>query len=123
LVVLIVNITDAPGAKPVQVDVFNKTLDPGAHIRIPADLVDSKLRALESNGLIAIGSLPPWYEAAKKRKGRALTDDEKAKRIIIPKKAPNVVPIKTANKENKETKKEEVSETVVEETTTRKHKG
>jgi hypothetical protein len=114
LVVLIVNITDAPGANPVQVDVYNKTLDPGAQVRIPADLVDSKLRALEKSGLIAIGSLPPWYEAAKKRKGRALSAEEMANRIVSPK--ANVVPIKAGNKENK---KDSVD---TEETPTRKQK-
>lgn len=118
MVVLIVNITDAPGANPVQVDIYNKTLDPGAQIRIPADLVDAKLRSLEKSGLIAIGGLPPWYEAAKKRKGKALTSEEMAKRIVIPPKTPNVVPIKNTNKENK---KESVPNT--DETPTRKHKG
>ena len=79
---LITNITDAPGANTVQVDVYNKTLAPGAELRVPADLVDSKLRTLEKSGLIAIGSLPSWYTAAKKRKSRALTEDEmKARRV------------------------------------------
>jgi hypothetical protein len=68
VVVLIVNLTDAPGKDPVQVDIYNKTLDPGAHIRIPAALVNAKIRALEKQGLIAIDKLPAWYEAAKKKK-------------------------------------------------------
>ena len=68
MIVLIVNLTDAPGKDPVQVDIYNKTLDPGAHIRIPAALVNAKIRALEKQGLIAIDKLPAWYEAAKKKK-------------------------------------------------------
>lgn len=119
MVVLIVNITDAPGSSPVQVDVYNKTLDPGAFIRIPADLVDSRLRALEVKGLIAIGGLPPWYEAAKKKKGKRLSDEEKANRIVSPPVKVNVVPIKTVSKENK---KESVAETS-DESFSRKQKG
>jgi hypothetical protein len=77
--VLITNLTDAPGKDPIQVDIYNKTLDPGTHIKLPADLVNGKIRALENSGLISIGNLPPWYVAAKKRKGRELTAEEKEK--------------------------------------------
>lgn len=81
MVVLITNVTDAPGGKhsPRQVDIYNKTLDPGDSTRIPAELVDKRVRALETEGLIAIGSLPSWYKAAKARKGKRLTDEEKDK--------------------------------------------
>ena len=95
---LITNLTDAPGKDPIQVDIYNKTLDPGSYIKLPADLVTQKIRSLESSGLIAIGSLPPWYVAAKKRKGRPLTPEEKQQMQVSPP-AP-VVPLKV--KENKE---------------------
>lgn len=84
MVVLITNLTDAPGKKATQVDIYNKTLDPGGNIKLPASLVNEKIRALEIGGLIAIGSLPPWYVAAKTRKGRPLTDEERAKMQVTP---------------------------------------
>ncbi len=85
MVVLITNLTDsAPGKKPVQIDIYNKTLDPGGNIKLPADLVNSKIRALEKSGLIAIGNLPPWYVTAKTKKGRPLTDEERAKMQVTP---------------------------------------
>ena len=93
MVVLVTNVTDVAGSNPVQVDIYNKTLPPGGHIRIPADLVNAKLRALEERGLIAIGSLPPWYEAAKKRKGRALSKEEMEQRIVTPPPAPTIKPV------------------------------
>lgn len=82
--VLIANLTDAPGKDPIQVDIYNKTLDPGAQIKLPADLVDKKIRSLEERGLIAIGSLPPWYLATKIKKGRPLSLEEKKKRQVSP---------------------------------------
>lgn len=85
MIVDIVNITDGPGKAPVQVDIYNKTLDPGQSLRIPLELVTEKLRKLEKEGLIAIGSLPPWYLAAKKRVGRTLTPEEMAQRVVTPK--------------------------------------
>lgn len=86
MVVLITNITDVPGGKksPQQVDVHNKTINPGEQFRIPAELINKQVRSLENEGLIAIGSLPPWYAAAKSRKGRRLTDEEKSKLIDHP---------------------------------------
>lgn len=82
---LITNLTDAPGhAKgPIQVDIYNKTLNPGSSIKIPADLVDKKIRALAEGDapLISIGNLPPWYVTAKTRKGVPLSDEERRKRI------------------------------------------
>lgn len=84
MVVNITNITDGPGRSPVQVDIYNKTLSPGASMKIPADLVDKRLRALEAQGTIAIGRLPPWYVSAKSRRGRELTPEEKASRMVVP---------------------------------------
>lgn len=108
MVVLITNLTDAPGKKPTQVDIYNKTLDPGSNIKLPADLVNQKIRALETNGLIAIGSLPPWYVAAKKKKGRPLSDEEKAKMQVTPP-APAPVLKVVEKTEPKKDKKEKVS--------------
>ena len=83
MVVLILNLTDAPGCKhaPTQVDVYNKTLDPGGQVRIPADLINKKIRALEEQGLISIGQIPSWYANAKAHKGRSLSKEEKERRI------------------------------------------
>lgn len=108
MVVLITNLTDAPGKKPTQVDIYNKTLDPGSNIKLPADLVNQKIRALETSGLIAIGSLPPWYVAAKTKKGRPLSSEEKAKMQVAP---PAPAPaLKVVEKtEPKKDKKEKVS--------------
>lgn len=83
MVVLITNVTDAPGKNSTQVDIYNKTLSPGAQIRIPADLVTKKIRSLEEGGLIAIGNLPPWYLTAKKR-SKPLSEEEKQKRLVQP---------------------------------------
>ncbi len=99
MVVLITNLTDAPGKKPTQVDIYNTTLDPGSNIKLPADLVTKKIRALEGSGLIAIGSLPPWYVAAKTRKGRPLTDAEKAKMSLPPEPEAPPVSLKTVKEE------------------------
>jgi hypothetical protein len=87
LIVEVTNISDGPGRTPTQVDIYNKTLDPGASVKLPAELVDKKVRALASAGLICIGQLPPWYEAARARKGRSLTPEEMKKRIATPKAA------------------------------------
>lgn len=83
MVVLITNVTDAPGKNPIQVDIYNKTLSPGSQIRIPADLVTKKIRELEDSGLIAVGNLPPWYLTAKRR-SKPLSDIEKQKRMVRP---------------------------------------
>lgn len=104
MVVLVTNLTDAPGHPngPVQVDIYNKTLNPGESLKIPADLVDKKIRSL-ANGespLISIGNLPPWYVTAKKRVGRPLSKEEKDKMQVAP--PPPVVQLKP----NKEPKKE-----------------
>jgi hypothetical protein len=86
MVVLITNVTDAPGGKhsPAQVDIYNKKLDPGASMKIPADLVNKRLRSLANEGLIAIGALPSWYTAAKTRASKRLTAEEKQRRLVIP---------------------------------------
>lgn len=86
MVVLITNVTDVPGGKhsPTQVDIYNKTLGPGASLKIPAELVNARVRALADQGLIAIGALPSWYTAAKARTGRRLSEQEKQNRFVIP---------------------------------------
>lgn len=84
MVVTVTNLTDGPGKTPVQVDIYNKTLDPGGILRLPAELVDSKIRTLEKAGLVAIGPLPAWYSAAKQRKGRVLSKEEQMKRLVQP---------------------------------------
>jgi hypothetical protein len=100
VVVLLTNLTDAPGSKhhPTQLDIHNRTLSPGEQLRLPAELVGKRERALETEGFIAIGALPSWYTAAKTRKGRRLSEEEKEKLIVRPKPAPaekksKVVPI------------------------------
>lgn len=78
----VTNLTDSPGKTPVQVAIYSKTLDPGDSIRLPAELLDAKVRSLETAGLISIGSLPSWYAALKAKKGRSLSAEEQAKRIV-----------------------------------------
>lgn len=85
MIVLITNLTDAPGhAKgPRQIDIYNRTLNPGAQIKLPADLVDKKIRSLAEGDspLISIGNLPPWYVTAKTRKGVPLSQEERKRRM------------------------------------------
>lgn len=81
MVVLITNVTDGPGKNPIQIDIYNKTLSPGTSIKIPADLVNEKIRSLEKRGFIAIGNLPPWYLTAK-HKGKPLSEEERNARSI-----------------------------------------
>lgn len=107
MIVVITNLTDAPGHNkgPVQVDIYNKTLDPGSQLKLPADLVNKKIRSLAegANPIISIGNLPPWYVAAKKRKGKPLTPAERQAMQVTPP-AP-VVQLKVS-KEPKEIKVE-----------------
>ena len=84
MVVDITNLTDGPGKTPVQVAIYNITLDPGKTLRLPAELVDTKLRNLEKTGVISIGALPSWYAAAKAKKGRSLTKEEQERRTVRP---------------------------------------
>lgn len=99
MVVLLTNVTDAPGKNPTHVDIYNKTLAPGGSIKIPADLVTKKLRALEDRGLIAIGNLPPWYVTAKRR-SKPLSEDEKRKRHVTP--PPDPIPLRIEKVEKKD---------------------
>ncbi len=93
---LITNLTDAPGHArgPSQVDIYNKTLNPGASIRIPADLVDRKIRSLAEGEapLISIGNLPPWYVTAKTHRGKPLSAEERKKRLASKPPAPVAKP-------------------------------
>lgn len=99
MIVLITNVTDAPGKNPTHVDIYNKTISPGGEIRIPADLVTKKLRALEERGLIAIGNLPPWYLTAK-RPSKPLSEEERKKRQVSP--SPDPIPLRIERLEKKE---------------------
>lgn len=105
MVVLITNVTDAPGKNPISVDIYNKALSPGAQIKIPADLVTKKIRALEGQGLIAIGNLPPWYITAKRR-SKPLSEEERKKRNVIPSLAP--IPLRPEKVEKPEKKDREL---------------
>ena len=84
MVVLIANITDSPESKhkPTELDIHNRTLAPGESVRLPAELVDKRVRKLAEENWIAIGSLPSWYTASKARAGKRLTDEEKKKLIV-----------------------------------------
>lgn len=94
MVVLITNVTDT-GNQPTHVDIYNKTLAPGAQIKIPMDLVNKNLRSLEERGLIAIGNLPPWYLTAKRR-SKPLSEEERQKRLVTP------APIKSEKPDKKD---------------------
>lgn len=86
MVVDIINVTDAPGSKhpPTQVDLYNRTLDPGSSVRLPVELITKRVRELEAKGLIAIGQVPSWYTAAKAKKGRSLSIEEMKGRTVTP---------------------------------------
>jgi len=95
----IVNLTDGPGKKPTQVDIYNRVLSPGDSIKIPAELVDHRLRAMADTGQISIGPVPSWYAAAKIHKARILSSEEireniapKRKIIIKEEKGPELPP-------------------------------
>jgi hypothetical protein len=112
MVVLITNVTDAPGKNPAQVDIYNKTLAPGAQIKIPADLVTTKLRSLETRGLIVIGNLPPWYLTAKRR-SKPLSEAERQKRQVKPVPPPLPQPVLNKGPEKKDKKQEVVEEPTI----------
>lgn len=84
MVVSIVNVTDAPESKktPTRLAIYTALLDPGEELKLPAAMVDARLRKLETDGFIVIGQLPSWYQASKARKlGRQeLTQAELEKR-------------------------------------------
>lgn len=129
MVVIVTNLTDAPGhAKgPNQVDIYNRTLGPGESLKLPADLVTKKLRTLAEgkDPLIAIGSLPPWYVAAKKRKGKPLSDEEKQK-MISPapaKKSEPVIQMKQPEGKNKKLFPKDAVPEVIEEVVPKVNKG
>lgn len=106
MVVLITNVTDAPGKNPTHVDIYNKTLSPGGQIKIPADLVTKKLRTLEERGLIAIGNLPPWYVTAKRR-SKPLSEEERQKRLVTP--PPEPIPLRIERPEKREKDREPIA--------------
>lgn len=68
MVVLITNLTDAANKTPRQVSIYTTLLAPGQAMKLAAQFVDDKLRALERAGFIAIGPVPPWYEEHKRRR-------------------------------------------------------
>jgi hypothetical protein len=96
MVVEIINITDGPHSDPELVEIYSKTLSPGESIKIPAELVDERLRQLAEgdNPKIAIGQAPSWYLASKIRRGKELTKEEIQKRFELrqQKKKPPVPP-------------------------------
>lgn len=91
MVVNIVNITDAPESKksPTRLAIYTTHLDPGDELKLPASMVDARLRKLETDGYIAIGQLPSWYAASKARKvgRRHLSPQELEQRVLKPKAA------------------------------------
>jgi hypothetical protein len=90
MIVTITNLTDGPGQSPVQIDIWNKTLGPGDSLKLPAELVDSKLRGLEKQGLVSIGPAPAWYDAFKSKKGSSISQEEKKRRMTYKPPAPVV---------------------------------
>jgi hypothetical protein len=102
MVVDITNLTDGPGKTPTQVAIYNVTLDPGAVVRLPAELVDAKVKSLEERGLVSIGALPGWYSAARSKKGKVLSPEEQAKRTVKPQPVkvgkPNVITLALEDK-------------------------
>ena len=88
MVVNIVNITDAPESKktPTRLAIYTTHLDPGEELKLPAAMVDARIKNLEKQGYIIIGQLPSWYEASKARKlgrnRRAFTQAELEERLV-----------------------------------------
>lgn len=93
MVVNIVNITDAPESKlaPTRLAIYTTVLDPGEELKLPASMVDARIRKLEKQGYIVIGQVPSWYAASKARKmgSKVLTREEATARL---KKAPAPTP-------------------------------
>jgi hypothetical protein len=90
MVVEITNLTDAVASKvrPTQISIYSQKLNPGEVLKLPAHMVDARLRELEKSGYIGIGPVPSWYAASKAKRGRVLSADdvialtnEKAKRL------------------------------------------
>ena len=96
MVVSITNITDASDSKksPTRLAIYTTHLDPGEELKLPAAMVDARIKKLEEQGYIIIGQLPSWYEASKARKlgrsGTPLTQAELEERLVT-KKAPEPV--------------------------------
>ena len=90
------NITDE-SPTPHGVDIYNHHVEPGAFLDLPADLVDERIRGLETAKSIAIGGLPTWYEKVKTKKGsrQELSPDEV--RAKFHKKAPTTTKAATVN--------------------------
>lgn len=84
MVVDITNLTDGPGKAPTQINIFGRSLAPGVVLRLPAELVDSRIKDLEKTGHISIGAQPSWYAAFKAKSGRSLSKAEKDKRNVVP---------------------------------------
>jgi hypothetical protein len=87
MVVNIINITDAPESKktPTRLAIYTTHLDPGEELKLPAAMVDARIKKLAEQGYIAIGQLPSWYAASKARKlgqGRRLTQAELEERLV-----------------------------------------
>lgn len=101
MVVSIVNITDAPESKktPTRLAIYTAHLDPGEELKLPAAMVDARIKKLEEQGYIVIGQLPSWYEASKAKKlGRStLTQAELEERLTTKKKV-EAPPAKAAPK-------------------------
>src|SRR5947209_1006119 len=96
MVVNITNITDASDSKksPTRLAIYTTHLDPGEELKLPAAMVDARLKTLETQGYIAIGQVPSWYAASKAKKlGRkVLSPEEVAKRLQTPVAAPKEAP-------------------------------
>jgi hypothetical protein len=104
MVVEIINVTDGPNQDPQQVQVYSKTLAPGESIKIPAELVDERLRQLAEGDhpQIAIGQAPSWYLASKIRRGKELTAEEIQRRYSSRLKKPEPVAVTPPKLEIKE---------------------
>jgi hypothetical protein len=109
MVVSITNVTDAPESKktPTRLAIYSVLLDPGDELKLPAPMVDARLRKLEADGYIIIGQLPSWYAASKAKKvGRRtvpLTQEELEKRLTTKKaEAPKEGPTAFAEENGKD---------------------
>ncbi len=94
-IVNVTNFSDHSGVKPTPADVWRIRLAPGESTRLPVELIDDKVRKLETEKVIHIGPLPSWYEQVKTRKfGKELTAEQIQSRIAA--KSKKAEPVKTA---------------------------
>src|SRR6185369_14961677 len=100
MIVSIINITDGPESKktPTRLAIYTAHLDPGEELKLPASMIDTRIKNLEKQGYIVIGQLPSWYEASKSNKlGRKVLTQKELEARLVTKKSVKSAPVKSAS--------------------------